>query len=493
MKWLLLLGLAFVGVLTGVAAALFGGPTALVLFAPVLPMLFIVRDYRVGVACLIVLLPWSASPLLPQTSGFNVNNYLIAATLVAFVFQTMMRRRELVKPPTYFVALYLVPITFGILIAWPYLAQGARNVGLVDAPFYEPFSFLKSRYLKPLGFVIFAWLLANAVKTSKKPERWLALMVAGAVLPSIAVFVLIGVYGLTLSNLQAQRSFMGPLGYHANEMGLMLMSAAGPMLFIVGGIRNVLVRALCAVSLAVVATAVVLSFSRGAFLALLVVVLLYLLRTRRVAVMLVAVVLAVIGLIVAPEAVRERVTTGMQSGAVAQAAERLDDPLTAGRVAVWQLLLPEVAKSPLWGRGLGSTSWSDAVGSGIYVANHPHNLYLEILLDLGLLGLMAILYVYYRHLRGFWQLSHHAEVSPLMQRFFAGAGASFAGVLVMGMTNGHFMPFPEQTFVWFSLGLLFAHLHLVPRAQAAGAGQPRRRGFGMRPAPLDRATGRRPT
>ncbi len=127
------------------------------------------------------------------------------------------------------------------------------------------------------------------------------------------------------------------------------------------------------------------------------------------------------------------------------------------------------------------------------VANHPHNLYLEILLDLGLLGLMAILYVYYRHLRGFWQLSHHAEVGPLMQRYFAGAGAAFVGVLVMGVTNGHFMPFPEQTFIWFSLGLLFAHVHLVPRALAAGAGQPRRRGFGMRPAPLDRATGRRPT
>jgi len=129
--------------------------------------------------------------------------------------------------------------------------------------------------------------------------------------------------------------------------------------------------------------------------------------------------------------------------------------LTAGRIAVWERLLPEVQRSPLWGRGLGSTAWSDLVRSGVYRATHPHNLYLALLLDLGVLGLAAVLYWYYSILRAQNSLRRAPEVPPRLQEFFTGAMAGLAGLLAMNVTNGNYTP--EYTFFWFALGMTFAY------------------------------------
>ena len=50
-------------------------------------------DYRAGVVCLTVLLPWAWSPLLPQTRGFNLINFLVFASLVSFAARRSFRRQ----------------------------------------------------------------------------------------------------------------------------------------------------------------------------------------------------------------------------------------------------------------------------------------------------------------------------------------------------------------------------------------------------------------
>ena len=75
----------------------------------------------------------------------------------------------------------------------------------------------------------------------------------------------------------------------------------------------------------------------------------------------------------------------MQSGGVTDQ----QDQLTAGRVWIWTQLLPEFLDSPIWGSGVGSTAWSTMVKNGLYI-NHPHNLYLRILLDMGVLGMLLM-------------------------------------------------------------------------------------------------------
>ena len=76
---------------------------------------------------------------------------------------------------------------------------------------------------------------------------------------------------------------------------------------------------------------------------------------------------------------QERFGAGLRAGALSDTSRAERDALTAGRVHGWTLLAPEVLESPWIGRGLGSTQWSAAVAAGLYRANHPHNIYLEVL------------------------------------------------------------------------------------------------------------------
>nr|WP_316643910.1 O-antigen ligase family protein [uncultured Roseateles sp.] len=457
-KLLVILLFSIFALIVGMAAALFGGIPALLLTLPLIAVLAVFFDYRVGVVLLAFLLPWASSPVLPQAQGFNVINYLTFATLVSFGVPALFRKKELVGIPRPLIAYYLVPLTVGVILAWPHLAEAVRNYSGTDsASAYEGLQFIKSRYLKPMAFIIFACLLANALRDSRKPERFLTSFLISSLLPALGVFFLIALYRVSLGDLQAQRNFLAPIGMHANEMAIMLAFSVGPILFMLGEFKSIVGRFLSTITLLMIVGALLLTFSRGGFIALVVIYAIYMIQSRRVTTLFVSVAVLLASLLFAPDAIKQRLLTGVESGAVSNAVGNSNDQLTAGRVVGWQKLAPEVLKSPLWGRGLGSTAWSDFVKSGQYRATHPHNMYLAMLMDLGFLGFAALMFWYYKIIHAQRALSRRETLSPLMRRFMSGSAASLIGVLVLCVTNGDFAPKPEQTFFWFSVGVLFAY------------------------------------
>src|SRR5579872_6920522 len=74
---------AFLAVIFGAIIAIFGGPIAFLLFAPILPIIFLLRDFRIGVVLLIFLLPIQHTLLLPSFTGFNIVTYLAATTFLS--------------------------------------------------------------------------------------------------------------------------------------------------------------------------------------------------------------------------------------------------------------------------------------------------------------------------------------------------------------------------------------------------------------------------
>lgn len=156
----------------------------------------------------------------------------------------------------------------------------------------------------------------------------------------------------------------------------------------------------------------------------------------------------------------------------ATGAQNHDDPLTKGRVAIWVAFAPDFFKSPLWGNGLSSTGWNSAVTSGRMYIGHPHNLFLTIALDLGILGGSAMLFLFYRYARTMLRLSHENSLPPLMRDYFIGAFAAYLGMLCAAVTGGDYTPHPEQTFLWFSLGLTYAYWKLAQRHRESGVRKP---------------------
>jgi O-antigen ligase len=417
---------------------------------------YVLYDYRVGAICLTLLLPWTFSPLLPQTHGFDVINFLILASCMSLILRRTLRREPTVPLPRVTLWCYLIPIAVGALVAWPYLPEGARNFPSRLPNELSAFAtavYYKSRIIKPLYFVLYAFLMANAVRDSKRPECFLIVFGASAVLTAVAIMVSAAQSGFVVTD---RGKHLTDLGMHSNSYGMLLGLASGPLFTLCLGGGGFLTRLASGGALIVVSGGLFLTGSRGGALVYLVTIAVILVRRHRFTDLLITALVAGVLSFAVPDRVWDRLTLGLANIGAAS-INRMNDDLTQGRVASWALLAPEILESPVFGKGIGSTAWNAATNSGQYGATLAHNMYLDILLDIGIIGFIAVSYLYYRYAKALRRLSNEPDVTPLLRDFFSGAFASFLGMLVMAFTNGWWMPHPEQTFMWFGLGLTFAY------------------------------------
>lgn len=458
-------------VLFGAAISILGFKISALALVVLIPLPLVLRDYRVGVVLLALLLPVSFA--LPTVKGFNVINILTALTLFSLVLKNGLSVKNVSLPPIALLVCFILPTALGAALAMPHTYEIARNyrLPLEQLGSVEPLKYAMDKFLRPvLHFVGFAVLLANAVRDSKSPERFVVLFGLASVTPALLVIWTVAHYPGSLTQLVRDREFMQGVGMHANEFGMSLALAAGPLLFVGGSVPTVAMKWFCRASFALVSVALVLTFSRGGFLAYAIAVVAYLTSKRQFKTVMAFGLILTLSILATPEAVRERFGGGLRAGAISDAtgSDLSKDELTAGRVHGWVLLAPEVLKSPIVGSGIGSTQWSAAVASRRYKATHPHNIYLEILMDLGVVGFCLMSYLFYVYLRTYRSLSASEAISPQLRAFFFGSRWSLFGILAMAATHGFYMPNSAQAFMWYSLGFMFAYFKLTTETKSFG-------------------------
>lgn len=459
------------GVVLGIVISGFGIKIAALIVVVLIPLPLVLKDYRFGVVFLALLLP--VSFMLPTVKGLNIINLLTAFTLVAFVLKKGPKWRSVEWLPKPLLWCFLLPATLGIILALPHTSEIARNyrMPIELRSSVEPMKYAIDRFLKPIfQYVGFAFLLMNAIRDSKIPEKFIVLFGFAAIPPTLIVLWTAATYPGSLAQLVGDREFMRAVGMHANEFGMSLALAAGPLLFVGAVTDNRSLKWLCRSLFVLVTFGLVMTFSRGAFLAYTIVVVGYLLSKKQFKTIVVSGLIVSMGLMLTPDVVKDRFGGGLRSGALSDATggDVQKDELTAGRMRGWLLLAPEVLNSPIYGSGIGSTQWSSAVASHRYVATHPHNIYLEILMDLGLVGLCAISYLFLLYHRRFRLLAKSDRVSPTLNAFFSGSRWSLLGILAMAATHAFYMPNPAQSFMWFSLGFLFAYWKVADEFRRSG-------------------------
>jgi O-antigen ligase len=451
-----LAGVILLGLAAGAAVG-FAGTKALLLAVSLLACVFILLDFRIGVVLLVLLVPISRSAIFPHAlfgiTGANPLNLLLGATLGSYLLHALFggRRRGFFPAPLAW--LYVAPI----LVAG---ALGVRHVGQIAPAFYlsdqiafgNAAGYLVESVVKPLTIVIFALLLGAAVARSAKPERFLAPTLLSMWLMSLLTIGFVATSGISLGQLASSesREFFAPLGMHANELGRLYAIAYALLLFTWAESKDKGLKLMLAASMAITAVALMLTFSRGAFLGFLVVHLVFVVLRLNVRTVFFIGLLA-LGLVLLPVAVYERVSTGFGSGLNAIAAGRID--------GLWLPLLPEVLKNPLFGSGHYSILWSDAMrlggGGNVLLVTHPHNAYLQALLDMGVVGL-ALLCAYFVHV---WKraraLSAAPDLSPTLRGFYLGAAAAVVALLVMGIADGGLTPRSEHAFLWLAIGMMY--------------------------------------
>jgi len=201
-------------------------------------------------------------------------------------------------------------------------------------------------------------------------------------------------------------------------------------------------------AMGLVAIALVLTFSRGAFFGFILVNIIYLVSRRQLKTIIAAVLLVPIAAVLAPGAIWSRVTMGVGQGA---------NEVTAGRTnEIWAPLLPELFNSPIWGNGLGSIMWSDAMLEGrLPAVGHPHNAFLQAYTDTGVIGLLLLTLFWLYCWRHFRRLCRDERCKPELQGFFEGAAAGVIAFLAAGFAGASLAPVPAQAFMWLAVGVMF--------------------------------------
>jgi len=429
--------------------------TALVVCASLVASVFILLDFRVGVVMLIVLMPISTSALFPHQmagiTGLNPLNLLLFATLASYLLRASAdgSLRRLVPRPLFW--LYLAPFLLaGVL--------GSRHVGEIppsvfldeQITFDNATGYLRDILLKPALLVLFALLVAAAVKRSRQPEKFLVPAIVSIWLMGLMVVVFVAMSGTSLDFLSGARSrpFLSQLGLHANDLGRLYAVAYALLLFTWAVTQDRALKLALAVSILLVVAALVLTFSRGAFFAFLVVNLLFLATRRRAYGFVLGALLIGALMLVLPGTLYDRVTVGFAGDLNSLSAGRVDE--------IWLPLVPELWRSPLFGNGLSSILWSNAMRSGtILQVSHAHNAYLNALLDIGVIGLALVCTFFGLLMRDFRRLGREARLSPTLRGFFAGGAAGLASFLVAGIAGSQLTPCAEQSFLWLAAGMLF--------------------------------------
>ena len=141
---------------------------------------------------------------------------------------------------------------------------GVQTCALPISSGFEPSVFVVSRVLKSLFFVVYAFLLGNALRDSKRPELVLVAFFLSAGALSLAVILVAGAGGVAVAD---RSKYLSELGSHTNTYAVLLGLAFGPLLFVTFGAGPWLARLASGVVLSLVTTGVLLTGSRGGALA----------------------------------------------------------------------------------------------------------------------------------------------------------------------------------------------------------------------------------
>lgn len=434
---------------------------ALYLCISLIACLFILYDFRVGVVLLIVLMPIASSSVFPRAmfgvTGLNPMNLLLAGTLGSCLLQGLVDgslRRFMPRPMFW---LYFVPI----VVAG---AMGLRHVGEIAPVFYmydmlsfnNATGYVRDIVVRPLFFVLFALLIAQAVERTGKPEKFLVPTLVSIWVMSLLVIGLVLKSGVGLGQLASEdsRGFLSLLGLHANDLGRLYAVAYALLLFTWAESRNTNLRIVLLASMGLVVVALMLTFSRGAFLGFIVVNILFLLWRLNAKTLIFAAFVITIAFLALPEAVYERIASGYGKGWNAVSAGRIDE--------IWLPLLPDFLRSPVFGSGLASILWSEAMrlAAGITVlgVTQVHSAYFETLLDMGVVGLVLLCCYFWHVWKGFRSLGADPTASPEQRGIFQGAAAGLLSFLTAGVAGSFLTPRPEQVFLWIAIGMMYGQL-----------------------------------
>ena len=334
-------------------------------------------------------------------------------------------------------------IAFVLLIIVSY-ARAAMDVRSFPAEFPINTLGLMSEYLiNPLKYMLPALMLYDGCRT--RPRMAMALTCVLMVGVGYSLLVIKYVPLATLADERGpmwSKRLVRDAGMHANDMAVMLGGFFWALLASVCAWERRIVRLMAGAAAAPAFLAMVLCHSRAGYVAIGVMGIVFgLVRWRWLLVVLP--VLAIVVCLVFPS-IPVRLAMGFGEVDAAGGDTENWDEVTSGRTTgLWPPVIEQVSHSPLVGYGTlaiwrTETYAKITAGEG-FCPNHPHNAYLEVLLNAGVVGLIIVLVPYGGLLVFSTRLGRDTR-DPLLNAVGGAALASIGALLVGGLSGQSLFP-----------------------------------------------------
>ncbi len=225
--------------------------------------------------------------------------------------------------------------------------------------------------------------------------------------------------------------------------------------------RSHWVRLLSVVTIVASLPALVMTYSRGAWLGFLVaLVIFFIIQWPKLLPLLI--VLGLLCVPALPDAVVHRIFT----------MGNTTDSSVNSRIPVYKAMLGLIRDYPLTGVGLGSDAVREAVSRGgdyhsttLFV--HGHNIYLQIWAETGIFGLIAFLGTMFTAARDGMRVIVGKKAHPMLRSLTAAGIAGLAGTLVFSLADYPWSYPRVMTIFWVVFALLLTAIHLA-KCQAKG-------------------------
>lgn len=418
------------------------GPLVPIVFATVLACVmvfaFVVLDYKfdqephrlvkilLGVTMFgaIVVWPRFGLTLLPIATPFliwlpkipvptlNPLNVLLLGIFGAWALPRVLARRPLARPGrlsmTFVVIVLLAAVSIVRGAAFPTGYQYDAGVAA---------TLLWRSALTFALYYITLWMIGGV-----QDRRRLAWAVAAGLLLESLVTVALGRSG---EGARAEGSFG-----QSNELGAFLSMYAVFVLAMVSGVEKRLSKVILLGVVVAALVATVLTLSRGAMVALIIGLLFVTFRSSKVMFALLIAVL-VTSPFWSPDFLKNRV---QESTVEVQGSDQRGlDPAAESRIDTWRAILTVVNDHPLDGVGFNGLSYvlpEAGAALGVEVVETAHNTYLRFLAEMGLFGLLVLLWTMYRCMALGWEATRKA-----LTRFDRSLGIGLTGAAITLAVN----------------------------------------------------------
>jgi len=428
--------------------------------------------------------PGLPNPL--DAKGVNHWSVMVAGILLAWVISRIAHHRPFNIPRLWLlvIGLYLLAESIAIARLCLDLEAFKDRASLVNPSFadYNVRAVLVDRVYGPMRFMLLGFLLCDGARSRRQ-----LLIGLGAVLAAVLIYALIVDKQIPLSSLSGGGASLRHrierwTGRHPNDLARMFAAT-----FWVGvtywqlKLGSPKLRLIVLAAAAIVLMGLAHTHSRGGYLGFVVAGLVVSLvaGSWRTLIILTAAVVAVI--FFAPS-VSQRIMMGVDTSG---AGHHDMGEVTAGRDVIWPAALEGIQDSPVVGYGSYGYVISPALDESLANGGgelHPHNAYLETLLDHGIAGAPArlgpFLYIFGAGVFLAWRRS-----DPVL-RLVGLTGVAWASVtFTMGLTGQHFGLTENLFTFWCVAGLVVRAVMISREAPPPPARVPLRQPLVRHPAP----------